>query len=509
MATHPTPVDDSAVADFEERLHGPLLRPDDEGYEEARTLWNAMIDKRPALIAQVADATDVTAAVDFAREEDVPLAVKGAGHNIAGNALVDDGLVIDFDRMRSVSVDPETKTARVEPGATLAEFDAEAQAFGLATPVGYNSTTGVAGLTLGGGFGWLSRKYGLTADNLRAADVVTADGELRRAGTGEGEDADLLWGLRGGGGNLGVVTAFEFDLHAVGPEVLSGLVVHPFEDAADVLREYREVAADLPNEATAWFVVRHAPPLPSVPEEWHGEKVLALALFYAGDGGDAGDGEDAGNPEAGDGGDADNPEVGDGDGGDAGDADVADHLERGAEVLAPMRAIGDPIVDAVGPPQYVEWQGAFDPLLDEGARNYWKSHNFEAITDGMIETFVEYGATLPSPHSEIAVAQLGGAINDVPVDATAYPHRDAEFLMNLHTRWEDPAMDDEYVGWTRDLHAAMTPHATGGVYVNFVPEEVGEERAAYRENYERLSELKARYDPENVFRANQNVEPAG
>ncbi|MFB6172871.1 MAG: FAD-binding oxidoreductase [Haloarculaceae archaeon] len=464
MATQATPLDERAVSALEESFRGSLLRPGDDGYDEARTVWNAMIDRRPALVARCAGVADVIAAVNFGREQQLPIAVKGAGHNIAGNAVVDDGLVIDLSAMQSVRVDPATKTARVEPGATLAAFDHEAQAFGLATPVGYNSTTGISGLTLGGGFGWLSRRYGLTIDNLRGADVVTAGGELVHAN--EDEHADLFWGIRGGGGNFGVVASFEFDLHEVGPEVLSGLLVHPFEDTAEVMRAYREFVAEAPAEVTAWMVIRHAPPLPFIPEEWHGEKILAIAAYYAGE------------------------------------------MDEGEVALQPLREIGEPIADAIGPHPYVGWQQAFDALLAPGARNYWKSHNFVELTDGMLDTFVEYGESLPTPESEIAIAQLGGAINDVPIDATAYPHRNAEFLMNLHTRWTDPARDDECVAWARDCYDAMTPYATEGVYVNFISEEVGEERAAYRENYDRLAELKRKYDPNNLFHLNQNVAPA-
>ncbi|WP_158059040.1 FAD-binding oxidoreductase [Halorussus halophilus] len=459
----PPSVPAESLREFGETLRGDLLLPDDPAYDEARTVWNAMIDRYPAAIARCAGAADVMASVNFVADNDLLVSVYGGGHNIAGNAVTDDGFVIDCSQMKSVRIDPGAKVAQVEPGVVLNEFDHEAQAFGLATPVGYNSTTGIAGLTLGGGFGWLSRKYGLTADNLRAVDIVTADGTLRRAS--EEENEDLFWGVRGGGGNFGVVTNFEFDLHPVGPEVLSGALVHPFEDAADRLREYREVVADAPEELAAWFVIRHAPPLPFLAEEWHGKKVLLFAVFYAGD--------------------------------------VAD----GEEAVKPLRELGDPVADAITPHQYAEWQSAFDGLLAPGARNYWKSHNFVEMTDGMIENFVEYGEKIPTPLSEIAVAHLGGAINDVPVDATAYPHRDAEFLMNLHTRWEDPAMDDECIEWARELYEAMKPHATGGVYANFIPEEVGEEQAAYRENYERLVELKDEYDPENRFRRNQNVTP--
>ncbi|WP_318567121.1 FAD-binding oxidoreductase [Salinigranum marinum] len=410
---------------------------------------------------------EVNRSVNFARDTGMDLAVKGAGHNIAGNALCDDGIVVEHDlsAMRSVHVDPEAKTARVEPGVTLADLDHETQAFGLATPVGYNSTTGIAGLTLGGGFGWLSRKHGLTADSLLSADVVTADGELVHAS--ETENEDLFWGLRGGGGNFGIVTSFEFQLHEFGPDILSGLLVYPVEDAADVLREYRTLADDAPDDVVVWCVLRYAPPLPFLPEEWHGKKVIVLAAFYAGE------------------------------------------MEDGEEALQPFRDIGSPIVDVVSPHVYEEWQQAFDGLLEPGARNYWKSHNFVEFTDGMIENFVEYIETMPTPLSEIAIAQLCGAINDVPSTETAYPHRDIKYLMNLHTRWEDPAQDEACMAWARELYDAMTPHATGGVYVNFIPERDGAEKLAYGDNFARLVEVKTRYDPENLFSVNQNVQPTG
>jgi FAD/FMN-containing dehydrogenase len=452
------------ITEFRGALRGTVLTPEDAGYDDARTIWNTMIDKHPALIVRCAGAADVIAAVNFARDQHLVVSVMGAGHNIAGKAVCDGGLMIDLSPMKSVLVDPFAKTARVEPGCTLAEFDHEAQAFGLATPVGYNSTTGISGLTLGGGFGWLSRKYGLTCDNLRAADVVTADGELRHAS--ESENPDLFWALRGGGGNFGVVTSFEFDLHEVGPEVLSGPLVYPLEQAPEVLRRYREFAGQAPDEAVAWCVLRHAPPLPFLPEEWHGKPVLIIAAFYAGP------------------------------------------MAEGEVALQPLRNIGTPIVDVIGPHPYAAWQQAFDGLLGPGARNYWKSHNFVRFTDGMIDNFIAYAESMPSPQSEIAIAHLGGAINRRSTDATAYPHRDAEFLMNLHTRWEDPAQDEKCIAWARDMYEAMTPHATGGVYVNFIPEEGGQERAAYGENYDRLVEVKNRYDPDNLFRLNQNIKPA-
>ncbi|ELZ21402.1 FAD-binding oxidoreductase [Natrinema limicola] len=464
MAVTTTPVDDGAIDGFGEGLHGELLRPGDPNYDETRAIWNGMIDRRPALIARAMGVSDVIAAVNFAREHDMLLAIRGAGHNIAGNAVCDDGLMLDLSTMRSVQVDPEGQTARVEPGATLADFDHEAQAFGLATPLGINSTTGVAGLTLGGGFGWLTRRYGLTVDNLRLVDIVTADGELRHAS--DDENPDLFWGIRGGGGNFGVVTSFEFDLHEVGPKVLTGMVVYHGADAPNVLRHVRDFNETAPDESTVWMVLRKAPPLPFLPEDVHGEDVLVVVPFYAGD------------------------------------------MAAGEGVLAPIREYGDPIVDVVGPHQYAEFQQAFDPLLEEGARNYWKSHNFSTVSDDAIDTVVEYARDLPSPLSEIFFGQLGGAMGRVPADATAFPHRDAEYGMNVHTRWEDPADDDRCIDWSRKFFDAMAPYATGGVYMNFISEDEGEEALAYGTNQQRLAEVKAAYDPENLFRMNQNVKPA-
>ncbi|WP_126662367.1 FAD-binding oxidoreductase [Haloterrigena salifodinae] len=464
MAVTTTPVDDGAIDGFGEELRGDLLRPEDPNYDDARAIWNGMIDRSPAAIVRAKGVSDVIESVNFAREQELLLAIRGGGHNIAGNAVCDDGLLLDLSAMRAVRVNPADQTARVEPGATLADFDHEAQAFGLATPLGINSTTGVAGLTLGGGFGWLTRKYGMTVDNLRSVDVVTADGELRHAS--ETENSDLFWGIRGGGGNFGVVTSFEFELHEVGPEVLTGMVVYRGADAPDVLRHVRDFNADAPDESTVWVVLRKAPPLPFLPEDIHGEDVIVVVPFYTGD------------------------------------------VAEGEAVLAPIREYGDPVADVVGPHRYAEFQQAFDPLLTEGARNYWKSHNFSTIPDEAIDTVVEYARNLPTVQSEIFFGQIGGAMGRVPADATAFPHRDAEYGMNVHTRWEDPAMDDACIAWSREFFDAMAPYATGGVYVNFISEREGEENLGYGDNYDRLVALKTTYDPKNLFRMNQNVEPA-
>jgi len=454
------------LAVFRGQLRGALCLPGEPGYDLARTIWNGMIDRRPAAIVRAAGAADVMRAVAFAREHRLLLAIRGGGHNIAGNAVCEGGLMVDLSPMKSVRIDPKSRTARVEPGVTLGEFDREAQAFGLATPTGINSTTGVAGLTLGGGFGWISRKHGLTIDNLLSVDVVTANGKLVHAS--EKEDADLFWAVRGGGGNFGVATSFEFRLHPVGPEVLAGLIVHPFNKAKELLEGYRRAVAGAPDELTCWVVMRKAPPLPFLPKEVHGKEVLIFALCFAGD------------------------------------------LEKGRKAIAPIQALGKPIADVVGPSPFVGWQTAFDPLLTPGARNYWKSHDFVELNDGAIKVMLDHVERLPSPDCEVFIGNLGGAVSRVPAQATAYPHRDVQFVMNVHTRWSDAANDKGCIAWARQLFDAMTPHATGGVYVNFMPEEEAQRvsQGAYGPNYQRLSKLKARYDPDNLFRMNQNIVPA-
>ena len=463
----PAALSAETLAPLREKLRGALCFPGDPGYEQARTLWNAMIDRHPGAVVRAAGAADVIAAVGFAREHGLSLAVRGGGHNIAGNAVCEGGLLIDLSPMKSVRVDPVRRTARVEPGVTLGELDREAQAFGLATPLGINSTTGVAGLTLGGGFGWLSRKHGLTVDNLLSADVVTADGQLVHAS--EEENPDLFWAIRGGGGNFGVVTSFEFRLHPVGPVVLSGLVVHPFANARELLSGYRRLVAGAPDELTCWVVLRKAPPLPFLPPEVHGREVLVFAACYAG------------------------------------------AVEEGLKAVAPLRALGKPIADVIGPTPFVAWQAAFDPLLTPGARNYWKSQNLLELGDAAIEVMLGHVGRLPTPECEVFIGNLGGAVNRVPADATAYPHRDVQFVINVHTRWRDPAEDGACIGWARGLFDALAPHATGGVYVNFMPGDEAQRvrQGAYGGNYERLARLKARYDPENLFRLNQNIRPEG
>jgi len=460
-----TPSQAAKIAELKGRLKGDIVLPGDPAYDEARKIWNATIDKHPAAIVRCTTTADVVQAVNLAREQGLTLAVRGGGHNIAGNALCDDGLVIDLSRMKGSKVDAAARRVTIEGGALLADLDAATQAHGLATPVGINSTTGLAGLTLGGGFGWLSRKYGLTVDNLESAEVVTAAGEVVRASATE--HPDLFWALRGGGGNFGVVTRFEFRLHPVGPEVLSGLIVYPLSQAKTVLQRYREFVKSAPDELSVWTVLRKAPPLPFLPPEVHGTEVVVLALFYAGD------------------------------------------PKQGEPLVAPLSTFGTPVGKFVGVQPYTAWQQAFDPLLTPGARNYWKSHNFSKLDDGLFDTVIEYIRTLPSPHCEIFFGALGGATTRAAKDSAAYPHRDAEFVMNVHGRWETAAEDERCIRWARDFFKASAPFATGGAYVNFLTADEGDRvRAAYGSNYDRLVGVKRKYDAKNLFRVNQNISPA-
>jgi FAD/FMN-containing dehydrogenase len=453
------------IEELKAGFQGEILLPSDGAYGSARKIWNAMIDKRPAVIARCATTSDVVRGVNFARDNGLALAVRGGGHNIAGHALCDDGLVLDLSQMKAATVDPAGRRVTIEGGATLADLDAATQAHGLATPVGINSTTGIGGLTLGGGFGWLSRKYGLTVDNLEAAEVVTAAGAVVRASAAE--RPDLFWALRGGGGNFGVVTRFTFRLHPVGPHVLSGLIVYPLAEAKAVLQQYRAFAAQAPEELAVWSVLRQAPPLPFLPARVHGTGIIALALLYAGD------------------------------------------PRQGEPLIAPLRTFGTSLGEHVGVQPYVAWQQAFDPLLTAGARNYWKSHNFTTLQDGLFDVVAGYVEQLPSPQCEIFFGALGGATARPAPDSAAYAQRDAEFVMNFHGRWEDPADDPRCIAWAREFFQAAAPFASGGAYVNFLTADEGDRvRAAYGPNYARLAQVKRTYDPANLFRMNQNIPPA-
>jgi len=446
------------------QLRGALIQPGDAGYDESRTLWNAMHDRKPGLVVRALGTGDIRAAVNFARENKLRIAVKGGGHQIAGLAVADGALLLDLGQMRAVHVDPDARTVQVDPGALLSDIDRETELYGLAMPLGINSTTGISGFTLGGGFGWTTRKFGLTIDNLLSAIVVTADGKILR--TSETEHPDLFWAIRGGGGNFGVVASFEFRLHRLGPEILSGLIVHPMDDAPELMAKWRDICAKAPDELTVWTVLRKAPPLPFLPEEWHGREILVFGACYAGD------------------------------------------MAEGEVAMKELRSLGNPIADVISPHPLHGWQAAFDPLLTPGARNYWKSHDFTSFSDEAIAVILDAARNLPDPQTEIALAHLGGAMTRVAPDAMAWPQRAAHFTMNVHTRWEDPAKDDHCIGWARGLFDDSAPYSAGTVYVNFIPgDEEGRVREAYGDNLDRLRKVKATYDPENLFRVNHNIEP--
>ncbi|MBU1160920.1 MAG: FAD-binding oxidoreductase, partial [Proteobacteria bacterium] len=422
------------VETLKNKVKGQIVLPGDPNYNEVREIWNAMIDRRPAVIVQCAEADDVPHAISYARENGLEISIRGGGHNIAGSALCDNGVVIDFSNMTTVSVDAQKRRAYVEPGATLADFDKAVQAHGLATPVGINSTTGIAGLTLGGGFGWLTRKYGMTIDNLVSAEMVTADG--RKIHVSEDENTDLFWAIRGGGGNFGVVTQFEFALYPVEPEILAGLLVFPMGQAKQVLEKYREFVKSAPEELNIWVILRKAPPLPFLPENVHGKEVVVLAIFYAGD------------------------------------------IAEGEKLIDPLRSFGDAYGEHIGAQPYAQWQQAFDPLLTPGARNYWKSHNFKDLSDGALDSIIEFAGKLPSPQCEIFVGLIEGAANRVPSNAMAYGHRDAKFVLNVHGRWDEAAQDETCIAWARAFFKASAPYASAGAYVNFMTGDEGDRVAA-------------------------------
>ena len=447
---------------------GELLCPDDAGYDDARRIWNGAIDRRPALIARCRDKTDVVAVLRHAREHDLAVAVRSGGHGVAGHAVCDGGVVIDLSLLKGVRVDPEARTARVQAGVLLGELDAATQPFGLATPAGVVSHTGVAGLTLGGGIGWLTRKLGATVDHLRSAQVVTAEGEIVNAS--KDENPELFWGLRGGGGNFGIVTEFEFGLHPVGPTVLAGPVYYALDEGIEVLRRYRDAVADAPDELTTILELRQAPPFPSLPLELHGRPVVAVKACWCGD------------------------------------------LELGEHAVQPLRELETPLVDLLGPRPFVELQSLNNPAVPHGWHYYWKSIETPPFDDAIIDTLVDHTARITSPRSYTIIFQLGGALARVAEDATAYPQRDAAFNVNINAAWlEGDSRADEHVRWTRDFYTAVEPHAGGRVYVNFLGDE-GQDRvrAAYGEaKYARLAALKRTWDPTNVFRLNQNIAPAG
>jgi FAD/FMN-containing dehydrogenase len=455
---------DEDVQRLRHEARGEVIQPGDPTYDAARKVYNGMIDRSPDLVVQCVDAADVIAAVRFGREHELPLAVRGGGHNVAGSAVCDGGLVVDLSRMRSVRVDPTRRTARVDGGATWGDVDHATHAFGLATPSGIISTTGVGGLTLGGGFGYLSRRYGLSCDNLRAADVVTADGQL--VATSATENPDLFWAIRGGGGNFGVVTSFEFDLHPVSM-VYGGPVFYPVDQAGEVMRFYRDFIAQAPLELSAFFGFHVAPPAPFVPEALHGAMTCAIVACYTGP------------------------------------------LEDAEAAVRPIREAAPVALDLMGPLPYPALNSLFDALLPPGLHHYWKADFDRELSDEAIDVHLEFGPRVPNFMSLMHLYPLDGAVQQVGADATAYGHRDARFVHIIAGIDTDAAAMPGHTAWVRDYWAALHPHSAGGAYVNFLMEE-GQDRvrAAYGENYGRLAAIKTTLDRSNIFRSNQNIRPA-
>lgn len=446
----------SILKDFRQRHRGDLITPEDSRYDQARRVWNAMIDRRPAVIARPRGAADVMACVQFARSANLPVAIRGGGHNIAGRCVCDEGLVVDFADMKGIRVDPVSKTARAEPGMRWTEFDRETQAFGLATTGGTIGDTGIAGLTLGGGFGWLEGKYGMTVDNVLGADVVLADGRLVHASAAE--NPDLFWGLRGGGGNFGIVTSFEYRLHEVGPVIVGGLVVHPFPRAKEALRFFAGFMRTAPDELVAAAVLMTAP---------DGQKACGIAVAYPGE------------------------------------------LAEGERLVAPLKQFGPPVMDVIGPMPYLAQQSLIDAAMPPNVLNYWKAEFLRDVSDEAIDAMVDAYASVPSPMSSILFFPIRGAASRVSPDATAFPHRHG-FHLGIYSLWTDPKESDRNVAWVRATWQTVQPLAAGGVYVNELGDDEGLERVrmAYGVNYDRLQQIKARYDPHNLFCLNANIAPA-
>lgn len=448
------------------RFRGELIAPGTTGYDTARRVWNVSIDKRPALIARPRDASDVAAAVVFARDRDLPVAVRCGGHSVAGTSACDDGLLIDLSLMKRVQVEHDHLVAHADAGVLWGEFDKETQAFGLATPGGRVTTTGIGGFTLGGGYGWLSPRHGLACDNLIAADVVTADGQL--ISVNENENEDLLWGLRGGGGNFGIVTSFEFRLHPVGPTVVGGMLLHPLDQAEEVLRQYRDYAEQAPDELATAFAFFPAPPEPFVPASLQGETVLGIIACHCGD------------------------------------------VEDGLRLVQPLKEVGPPAVDLVGPMPYVDLQAMLDPTAPPGWRWYNTGEHLDGLTDDAIATVIRHAPQGLAPLTQTIVFRHGGAVSRVPDADTAFSNRGSPYLLHPLAAWMDPSDEDQHIEWLRSLVRDMEPFKTGGVYLNFTPD--GDERLVDgfgAAKYERLVALKEKYDPSNIFRFNHNIRPGG
>ena len=461
-----TPVlGEATIQELREAVKGEVITSRDEGYDEARRAWNGDFhDRMPALVVRARDAGDVAAAVGFARSNDLPIAVRGGGHSIAGFSTVDGGIVIDLGLMNHVRVDPGTARATVGGGAVWSDVDTATQEHGLATTGGLISTTGVAGYTLGGGIGWTMRKFGLAADNLAAADVVTADGRLVH--TSETENPELLWGLRGGGGNFGIVTEFEFYLHPLGPEVYAGVIFYPADADRDLLRAFREWSEDAPDEITGVVNLTTAPPLPAIPEEWHGKKVAAFLAVSTGP------------------------------------------VEEGEALVRAMREAAEPIADVMAPMPYNAMQTLLDPLWPKGLHAYFKASNLARLDDDVIDRLIEVHRSAAGPQCELHVHQMGGAVGRVAEGATAFPERSMQYVLNAVAGWQDPAAGESHRKWARWAIAATEDASTGRAYVNYQGDQDVARSAYGPETYDRLVALKRQYDPTNVFRLNQNISPS-
>lgn len=457
--------DGTDADDLRSRVGGEVLRSGDDGYDDARAVWNTRFDSRPSTIVRCSEPSDVVAAVNFARDRGVALTIKSGGHDYAGNSASHGGLLVDLSLLTSVRIDADSKQARVGAGVTWGAFDHRAQSVGLAAPGGTVSSVGVAGFTLGGGEGWLARKHGLALDSLVSADMVTADGEIVRASADE--NPDLFWAIRGGGGNFGVVTTFEFALHEVGPQIVAGQMIYAFEHAEELLRFYRDYFSDAPDEVTCYIFFLRIPPVPPFPEQYHGQLAVDFALFHTGP------------------------------------------AEEGLSALAPFQGLGKPILDMVEPQPYLALQQAFDSGLGKGHRWYSRAHYLDELSDEAITTFIRMIEPMPGSFTTAYFSVGGGAVGRADPAATAFPHRNSKFGLHIFPGWDDPAEDAAIMAWTREVHVAMAPHANGGVYVNLLgDDERPRVPAAYGANYSRLAEAKARWDPENLFRVNHNIEPA-
>jgi FAD/FMN-containing dehydrogenase len=449
---------------LDSQVECPMLRASDAGWEDAVLVWNGMVAKAPALVIQPTSAADVAAAVAFARDHRLSLSIKGGGHNMAGTSIAERGLTLDMSRMRDVTVDPDARLARVGPGCLLRDVDRATQAHGLAMPLGsFASEVGVAGLTLGGGLGYLTRRFGWTVDNLEEVEVVTADGQTLTAN--RDENADLHWALRGGGGNFGVVTRFTFRLHEIGPTITGGLVVWSADRAGDVLATYRDIAESAPRELTMAVAVRLAPPAPFLPEKWHGKPIVGLLLCHSGAGVEAD--------------------------------------------LAPVRALGDPIAEFVTEKPYADQQSMFDGMEPKGNHYYWKTEYLAGLANEFLETFRDSALKVTSPLSDSIVIHLAGALNERADDDGAVGNRDARYMTAFAGQWPPDAPDDEHMAWVREAWKSIRPFSTGGNYLNFQTADEGEERvrATYGTNFDRLVEVKEKYDPENLLRSNRNIRP--